>query len=81
VYLANQDREITVCDTTTYGRIFAGARTDGDVDAAKERACEIADAINADWARVKPDAVYFKCFHDLSLFRSYARISLFPFID
>jgi hypothetical protein len=61
--------------------IFAGARTDGDTEAAKKRACEIADVIKREWARVKPDAVYFKCFHDLSLFKPYARISLFPFID
>jgi hypothetical protein len=61
--------------------IYAGAKTDGDTEAAKKRACEIADVIKAEWSRVKPDAVYFKCFHDLSLFKSYARVSLFPFVD
>jgi hypothetical protein len=39
------------------------------------------DTITAKWARVKPDAVCFKCFHDLSLFKPYARIRLSPFID
>lgn len=61
--------------------IYAGAKTDGDVSAAKERACLVRDALLQDWMRIEEGRVYFKCFHDLNLENDFVKFSLFPIID
>lgn len=61
--------------------IYAGARTDGDVVKAKERACLVREALLRNWARIDEGRVYFKCFHDLNLENGFVKFSLFPIID
>lgn len=61
--------------------IYAGARTDGDVTAAKKRACLVQDALLVEWLRIEEGRVYFKCFHDLNLENGFVKFSLFPIID
>jgi len=61
--------------------IYAGARTDGNVVKAKERACLVREALLRDWSRIDEGRVYFKCFHDLNLENGFVKFSLFPIID
>lgn len=61
--------------------IYAGARTDADVSAAKERACLVRDVLLVEWLRIEEGRVYFKCFHDLNLENGFVKFSLFPIID
>jgi len=61
--------------------IYAGARTDGNVLTAKERACQVRDALQSEWSRIEEGHVYFKCFHDLNLENGFVKFSLFPIID
>lgn len=61
--------------------IYAGARTDGNVVEAKERACLVREALLREWSRIDEGRVYFKCFHDLNLENDFVKFSLFPIID
>jgi hypothetical protein len=61
--------------------IYAGAKTDGNVAYAKERSCEVRDALLREWSRIAPGLVYFKCFHDLNLENGFVEFSLFPVLD
>lgn len=61
--------------------VYAGARTDGDVTRAKQRACLVRDALLREWDRIQSGRVYFKCFHDLKLENGLVEFSLFPILE
>ena len=61
--------------------VYGGARTDGNVNKAKERACQVRDALLREWSRIDEGRVYFKCFHDLNIENGFVAFSLFPIID
>ena len=61
--------------------VYGGARTDGNVNRAKERACQVRDALLREWGRVDEGRVYFKCFHDLNVENGFVAFSLFPIVD
>jgi hypothetical protein len=61
--------------------VYGGARTDGNVNRAKKRACQVRDALLREWSRIDEGRVYFKCFHDLNIENGFVAFSLFPIID